>query len=109
MPPMALVGSAEATERIASKGIVAEITIGSADIDMLHDPADSDILLGPCLAIGVLSGSGTLYYVDDETGTERALTGLSSSSDDIDPIAIRSINGTGNTHASAALTLRCRW
>ena len=95
--------------RVATKGIVAEITIGSADVDMTVHPNDSTIPLGPCLAIGVLSGSGSLYYVDDETGTENVLTSLSSASEDIDPIAIRTIRGTGATHASAAFTLRCRW
>ncbi len=105
---MALVGEAMAAARVATKGIVTEITIGSADIDMTHDP-DGTALLGPCLAVGVLAGSGSLVYVDDELGVERTITGLSSASDDIAPIAIRSINGTGNTHPSAALTLRIRY
>ncbi len=107
---MSLVGSVDAVQRIATKGFVHEFTIGAADIDMTVDPATGLIQIGPCLRLGVLSGSGSLVYVDDELGQVHTLTGLSAASEDIDLIAVRTILGTAHAGTpSAALTLRGGW
>ena len=83
--------------------------VGGAGPEAERDVAPTGAIRG----FVVLSGAGSLVYVDDHTGKTITLTGLSSSAGDLEPTAgplcIRSINGTGNANPSAALTLRCVW
>ena len=94
-------------------GAVGEFTIGAADVDARAAGAATVGKGNVIRGFVVLSGAGSLVYVDDHTGKTITLTGLSSSAGDLEPTAgplcIRSINGTGNANPSAALTLRCVW
>ncbi len=65
-------------------GVIDEVTLSSAlastNLDLTKDPRDSSITLGPCKGIWVVSGGGSLVYVDGVTGIgkTRTLTGLSA-------------------------------
>jgi hypothetical protein len=94
-------------------GAVGEFTIGAADVVARAQGAATVGKGNVIRGFVVLSGSGSLVYVDDHTGATITLTGLASTAGDIEPtagaMAIRSINGTGNASPSAGLTLRCIW
>lgn len=93
-------------------GIVREVVIGSADIDARALAVSlAGTSAGPIKAIRVLSGTGVLRYVDDATGHAQVVGDQQAlqPGDELDPVLIRSINGTSNASPSAALTLRVRW
>lgn len=95
-----------------SNGVVREVAIGSADIDARALGVTlAGANLGPIKAFRVIAGTGVLRYVDDVTGNTQVLGDQVALAVDaeIDPLLIRSINGTGNVSPSAALTLRVRW
>jgi hypothetical protein len=98
-----------AVNSLARIGVVAEFTIGASDVNCLLDPDDATKTLGPLRDVLVLAGAGSLVYVDDENGTVHTLTSLSSASDPLTDMAIRTIHGTGNGSPSAAFTIRGRW
>lgn len=91
--------------------VVGEFVVGAANIDARAQGVASVGLGGPIRGFVVLSGSGSLVYTDDRTGAVIQLTGLAAGSD-MEPEAgmrIRSINGTGASSPSAALTIRAVW
>ncbi len=57
-------------------GIVDEVTLSASDIDMTKDPHGTNALLGPCNAVEVIAGAGSLIYVTPD-GVQRTLTNLS--------------------------------
>lgn len=88
-------------------GIVQELVIGSADVDCKALTKTG----GPLVGFRVLSGSGIFAYVDDVTGATKQIGDqvALAANDEIAPIAVRTILGTGSSPASGALTIRGRW
>lgn len=103
--------AANETLQLLCTSIVDEFLIGTGDIDVTVDSFTSGAsgrTIGPLKGFLVLSGSGSLVYVD-QGGVTRTLTGLATGQAAFGPVSIVKINGTANAKPSAALTLRGAW
>jgi len=86
-------------------GIVHEIEVtGSADVDLTLDPADTSRTLGPIRELYVLSGTGSLAYVDGVHGETRTLTSLAAGTGG--ELCARTLLATGSTFAGR---IRVMW
>lgn len=98
----------------ASTGSIGEFTVGAPDVDARTQGVTSVGRGAPIRGFRVTAGTGILAYVDDRTGAVCQVGNVTALvvGDEITPewgISIRSINGTGNSTPSAALSLRCIW
>ena len=86
-------------------GIVHEIEVtGSGDVDLTLDPADTSRTLGPIRELYVLSGTGSLAYVDGVHGATRTLTSLAAGAGG--ELCARTLLASGSTFAGR---IRVMW
>ena len=86
-------------------GIVHEIEFtGSGDVDLTLDPADTSRTLGPIRELYVLSGTGSLAYVDGVHGETRTLTSLAAGTGG--ELCARTLLASGSTFTGR---LRVMW